>query len=188
VALVHHHVPGLRRLPPWSALARTLGVATSTVVSSPTVSIHVVSQANASLLGRVDDDVFDHKVQPELLRLFLANPANLLVVAVAADEVVGMASGISYVHPDKPLALFINEVGVSGRLHRQGIGRQLVSRLIQRGEELGCTEAWVATELGNKPARALYEAIGGIPDEEHAVVYVYPLKENAGHVPNNGDA
>jgi ribosomal protein S18 acetylase RimI-like enzyme len=157
-------------------------------VSAPLVSIHVVSQANARLLDRVDDDVFDHKVQPELLSLFLANPANLLVVAVAADEVVGMASGISYVHPDKPLALFINEVGVSGRYHRQGIGRRLVSRLIERGEELGCTEAWVATELGNKPARALYEALGGVPDEEHAVVYVYPLKAKAGHGRNNGDA
>jgi GNAT superfamily N-acetyltransferase len=112
-------------------------------VSSPAVSIHVVSHANASLFDSVDDDVFDNKVQPELLRAFLDNPSNHLVVAVAEGQAIGMASGISYVHPEKPLALFINEVGVSGRFRRQGIGSRLVRRLIERGEELGCSEAWV---------------------------------------------
>jgi len=60
-----------------------LAVAASTVVSHPAVSIHVVNQANASLLNSVDGDVFDHEVQPELLRAFLSNPANQLVVAVS---------------------------------------------------------------------------------------------------------
>jgi len=165
-----------------------LGVAASTVVSSSAVSIHLVTEANASLLDRVDEDVFDNEVQPELVQAFLANPANLLVVAVAEGQVIGMASGISYVHPDKPLALFINEVGVSSRFHRQGLGRRLVSALINKGEELGCTEAWVATEVGNKPACALYEALGGIPDDEHAVVYVYPLKIGQHPGRNEGDA
>ena len=143
---------------------------------------------NASLLDTVDEDVFDHEVQPELLRVFLANPANLLVVAVSEGQVVGMASGITYVHPDKPLALFINEVGVSARFHRRGLGKQLVSRLIEKGQEAGCTEAWVATEVDNKPARALYEALGGVQDEELAVVYVYPLKGEAGPGHGDGDA
>jgi ribosomal protein S18 acetylase RimI-like enzyme len=157
-------------------------------VSSPTVSIHLVNQANASLLDSLDDDVFDHEVQPELLNAFFANPSNLLVVAVAEGQVVGMATGVTYVHPDKPLALFINEVGVSGRFHRQGVGRQLISRILKEGKDLGCTEAWVATEVENKPARALYEATGGVPDEEHAVVYVYPLRAKAGPLSNDGDA
>lgn len=157
-------------------------------MSAPAVSIHLVDQANASLLDSVDDDVFDNRVQPDLLRAFLANPANLLVVAVAEGRVVGMASGISYVHPDKPLALFINEVGVASSFHRRGLGRRLVSRIIDRGKELGCTEAWVATELSNQPARALYEALGGVPDQEHAVVYVYPLGAKAGPGRDEGGA
>jgi hypothetical protein len=56
-------------------------------VDVPTVSVHAISQANASLLDRVDDDVFDHEVRPELLRAFLANEPNLLVVAVVQAEV-----------------------------------------------------------------------------------------------------
>ncbi len=136
----------------------------------------------------MDEDVFDHQVQPELLSAFLANPSNILVVAVAEGQVVGMATGISYVHPDKPLALFINEVGVSSRFQRQGLGRKLVTLILKEGKERGCTEAWVATELNNEPARALYEATGGVPDEEHAVVYVYPLKAKGGALFNDGDA
>lgn len=150
------------------------------------ISIHVVSQKNASLLDRVDHDVFDHEVKPELLSAFLANSANLLVVAVAESQVVGMATGISYVHPDKPLALFINEVGVSAHFQRQGLGKRLVSAILEEGRIRGCTEAWVATEVGNAPARALYERLGGIADEEHAVVYLYPLKPSTQTEP--GDA
>ena len=145
-------------------------------MSEPTAAILLVSEANVSMLERVDDDVFDHDVQPALVHAFLANPANVLVVAVVEGLVVGMASGIAYVHPDKPLTLFINEVGVSGRFRRQGIGRRLVSALLQTGTELGCKEAWVATELNNQPARKLYEALGGVADQDHAVVYVVPLE------------
>lgn len=149
-------------------------------MSTSSLEIHHVSQVNAALLDCVAADVFDQEIRPELLRSFLANEANQLVVAVVDGTVVGMASGITYVHPDKPLALFINEVGVSEKFHRQGIGRKLVSALIQRGKDLGCVEAWVATELDNLPARALYEGLGGVPDQENAVVYVYSLNEQRG--------
>jgi ribosomal protein S18 acetylase RimI-like enzyme len=155
-------------------------------VSASPVSIHIVSAANASLLANVDDHVFDNEVQPELVRAFLSNPSNHLVVAVADGQVVGMASGFSYVHPDKPLSLFINEVGVSSRFHRRGLGRQLVSQLLAVGRKLGCAEAWVATELSNQPARALYQSLGGVADEEHAVVYVYPLSQSMSR--GHGDA
>jgi ribosomal protein S18 acetylase RimI-like enzyme len=148
------------------------------------VSIHLVGESNRSLLDRVDDDVFDHRVQPPLLRAFLDNPANLLVVAVAERRVVGMASGIAYVHPDKPLSLFINEVGVAGRFQRQGIGRQLLAALIEQGRQLGCAEAWVATEVGNTAARALYASLGGVADEDQAVVYVYALESRPADPPD----
>ena len=143
------------------------------------ISLHLVDSENAWLLDHVVDDVFDEKVDAELLRAFLGNPANLLVVAVAEGEVIGMASGICYVHPDKPLALFVNEVGVSERYQRQGIGRRLVTRLLERGRELGCREAWVATEVDNAPARALYDGLGGVEDPAHAVVYTWDLSDPA---------
>ncbi len=144
------------------------------------LSIRIVQQDNASLLDQVDDEVFDHAVQPALLEAFLASQSHAMVVAVLDDRVVGMATGVSYVHPDKPLAMFINEVGVSPRMQGKGIGKRLVTALLDEARRRGCSEAWVATEVGNRPARALYESLGGVEDSEHAVVYVYPLGASAG--------
>jgi ribosomal protein S18 acetylase RimI-like enzyme len=146
-------------------------------MTAPAISIHVVALETAMLLDDVDDDVFDHPVRPELLRAYLADPDNVLVVAVVEGRVVGMATGVAYVHPDKPLALFINEVGVSSRFHRLGIGRMLVQRILAWGGEHGCTEAWVATEVSNAAACRLYESAGGIEDKEHAVVYVFRVPQ-----------
>lgn len=131
--------------------------------------------------------MFHHEVRPRLLSAFLANPANLLVMAVAERKVEGMASGMISAPPEKPLFLFINEVVVSGRLHRQGVARQLVSRIIGEGKELGRNEARVATEVGNNPARALYEATGGAPDEGHGVVCVFPRTKQPGPGRNDGE-
>lgn len=140
------------------------------------IKIQFITAENAASLERVDDDVFDHRVNARSLAGFLANPSNLLVVATADEEVVGMTSGIAYLHPDKPLQLFINEVGVSGRFQRRGIATRLVQAMLQRGRELGCTEAWVATEEGNNAARALYGSLGGVEDGDRAIVYVYKLQ------------
>lgn len=155
---------------------------TRTVVFGRTLplafEVHLVTDANRHLLDRVDDDVFDHAVRPEYLDAFLANPANLLAVAVADGMVVGMASGIAYAHPDKPLQLFANEVGVAARFRRRGAGAAVLDALLRRGRELGCREAWVATEMSNAPARGLYRALGGVEDEEPAAVYLFTLAED----------
>lgn len=141
----------------------------------PAFRVHLVSAANRDLLERVDDDVFDHPVRPEYLTAFLANPANVLAVAVADGTVIGMASGAVYAHPDKPLQLFVKEVGVASTFHRRGVGAAVVDALHRRGRELGCREAWVATEVGNEAARALYRALGGVEDDALAVVFTFTL-------------
>ena len=145
----------------------------------PAFEVHLVTPATRHLLDHVDDDVFDHPVRPEYVAAFLANPAHLLAVAVVDATVIGMASGIAYAHPDKPLQLFVMEVGVAARFHRRGAGAAVVDALLRRGRELGCGEAWVATGMGNAPARGLYRALGGVEDEEPAMVYVFPLPGDA---------
>jgi ribosomal protein S18 acetylase RimI-like enzyme len=91
-----------------------------------------------------------------------------------------MASAIAYVHPDKPLQLFINEVGVSERCQRQGVGRRLVNALLKQGNILGCTEAWVATEPNNLAARALYNAAKGTEGKNFAVISTWELPPGVG--------
>ena len=78
-------------------------------------------------------DAFDNPVRLDLAAQYLANPSNLPAVAIQAGVVVGRTfRAIAYVHPDKPLSLFINEVGVSERCQGQGVGKRLMSVRLDR--------------------------------------------------------
>ena len=139
------------------------------------VSITLINKGNRALLDRVNDDVFDNPVRREYLDTFLDSPDNILLAAVCDGTVVGMASGIFYMHPDKPLQLFVNEVGVADAFQRRGIGAQLLARMLNEAKLRGCTEAWVATEENNAAARALYRSADGAEDPDKAVVYTWSL-------------
>lgn len=119
----------------------------------------------------------DDDVDPALSREFLGDPRHHIAVAREASRIVGMASALHYVHPDKAAQLFINEVGVAPTHEGRGIGAKLLRALLGRGRELGCTEAWVATEAGNAAARRLYSKVGGIEDPGPFVIYSFPLEE-----------
>ena len=144
---------------------------------APAFTVRLLGAGDSGVLVRVDDDVFDEPVQPALAAAYLAHPDNLLAVALEDGIVVGMASAIAYLHPDKPLQLFVNEVGVASRAQRRGIGRALLDAIVERGRAMGCKEAWVATEVSNTAARALYVAAGGAEDPDHAVVYTWKLDD-----------
>ncbi|MCG3134632.1 MAG: hypothetical protein HMLKMBBP_01946 [Planctomycetes bacterium] len=136
--------------------------------------IRLLSASDAAVLDCVAEGVFDHPLRPDLVAAFFANPSNVLAVAVADGVVVGMTSAIVYVHPDKPLHMFVNEVGVAPEWRRRGIAKRLVRAVLDRSRELGCTEAWLATEAGNAAACALYASLGGAEDEGRAVIYKWP--------------
>ena len=108
-------------------------------------------------------DVFDHAVRAERAGRFLAQPDHHLFAAVQSGRIVGFVSAVTYVHPDKPLECWINEVGVADGLQRQGIGRALLRATLAHARSLGCDGAWVLTNSGNRAARGLYLACGGVP-------------------------
>jgi aminoglycoside 6'-N-acetyltransferase I len=141
-----------------------------------TVEIRILETADASVLERVADDVFDREVDPVWSAEFLSDPRHHLAVAIDGEVVVGMASGVHYVHPDKPPQLFINEVGVASSHQGRGIGRRVLDALLDRGRELGCSEAWVLTDETNSIARKLYASAGGLLEPETAVMYSFPLE------------
>jgi aminoglycoside 6'-N-acetyltransferase I len=119
------------------------------------VIVRMLTQADEALLLHADDDVFDEEVSPKLAAEFLADPRHHMAAALLDGTIVGMASAVHYIHPDKPAELWINEVGVAGRCRRQGVARRLMQALFDKGRELGCRVAWVATELDNTAAREL---------------------------------
>jgi aminoglycoside 6'-N-acetyltransferase I len=125
------------------------------------ITVRILGPQEADILAHVADEVFDNPVDPAITAEFLADPRHHLAVAIDGEIVVGMASAVHYVHPDKPADLWVNEVAVTPTHHRRGIGRRLVQELLARGRELGCTQAWVLTDQGNTAARGLYAAAGG---------------------------
>lgn len=124
------------------------------------IRVVVLGPADAGVLERVADGVFDHAIRPEQAAAFLDDPRHQLVVAVSDGVVVGMVSAVEYFHPDKPPALWINEVGVAPTHHRRGIGRRLMERMLEVARERGWDPVWVGTEIDNVAARGLYEATG----------------------------
>ncbi|MEI9993650.1 MAG: GNAT family N-acetyltransferase [Rhizomicrobium sp.] len=125
------------------------------------IEIRMLGPGEEAVLARVAPGVFDHPVDPALAREFLADPRHHIAVALSDGVVVGFASGVDYIHPDKPRELWINEVGTAPSHQRQGIGRQVVAALLGRGRALGCVNAWVLTEDENAAANALYASAGG---------------------------
>jgi aminoglycoside 6'-N-acetyltransferase I len=127
-----------------------------------TVEIKVLRGGDDSILMNSAKDVFDNPIDPELTREFLADPRHHIAVAIDDGLVVGFASGVHYVHPDKPPELWINEVGLAPTYRRRGLGKALLRALFAVGRAHRCTVAWVLTDRSNVAAMALYESVGGI--------------------------
>jgi aminoglycoside 6'-N-acetyltransferase I len=121
------------------------------------------------LLLSVPDGLFDNPVDSIQARAFLADPLHEIVLAFDGDLAVGMASGTVLLHPDKPPAMFINEVGVRRDWHRRGIGKAVTETLFDVARVRGCIGIWLGTEAENKPAIALYRSLGG--DEVKGVYF-----------------
>lgn len=137
------------------------------------VTLHLLGPGDAGLLARAADGVFDYAIDPRLTAEFLEDPRHHMAIAIDNDTVVGMASAVDYVHPDKPRELWVNEVAVAPTHRRAGIARRLLEALFARGRERGCREAWVGTEHDNVAARALYKDLGGA--EGPFVLYAFEL-------------
>ena len=138
-----------------------------------TPTIRLLRPGDMAVLSNVAEDVFDEDVDPGWTAEFLNDPRHHLVVALLGGQVIGMASAVHYVHPDKPPELWVNEIGVTPAHRQRGIGRQLMAALFSRGRELGCKEAWLGTEESNMAARRLYASVGGT--EQSMVYFTFDL-------------
>jgi ribosomal protein S18 acetylase RimI-like enzyme len=145
-------------------------------MNTASLTVKLLQRADAKAFDNVARDVFDSKVNMALTQEFLDDPRHHIAVALEGNLVVGMATAVHYVHPDKPAQLFVNEVAVSLSHQQRGLGSRLLNLVLARGQELGCTEAWVATEPENTAARALYEKAGGQQDPIPFVMYTFPLE------------
>lgn len=99
------------------------------------------------------------------------------MVAISEGVIVGFASAVHYIHPDKPLELWINEVGVAPSHQKQEIAKAILKELLQLGRGLGCKNARLLTNRSNEPANHLYQSVGGQTGEEDTVMYEFAIHE-----------
>ena len=153
-----------------------------------TITIRILSSADSTALQNVAPDVFDYPVDARWSAEFLADPRHHLAVAQDDDsgQVVGMASGLHYVHPDKPPELWVNEVGVAATHQGRGLGRQVLAALLAHSLTLGCGQAWVLTSQSNTAARRMYAALGGVEETEPPIMITFTLVDDAALLKDNG--
>ncbi len=125
------------------------------------IDIKVLHRDDDSILMNVAAEVFDKPIDPDLTREFLEDPRHHIAVAIDERLVVGFASGVHYVHPDKPPELWINEVAVAPTHRRRGLGKAVLRALFEVGRAHHCSVAWVLTDRHNAAAMALYSSVGG---------------------------
>jgi aminoglycoside 6'-N-acetyltransferase I len=140
--------------------------------------IKILRSGDHAILDNVAPGVFDNAINPQLVTEFLGDERHHLVVAVDQGRVVGLVSGVHYVHPDKPSELWINEVGVAPSHQSQGVGKAMIHTLVQHAERLGCREAWVLTDRSNHAAMRLYASTGGQEAPHDQVMFTFSLNGN----------
>jgi ribosomal protein S18 acetylase RimI-like enzyme len=132
------------------------------------VQIKVLRGGDEEVLGSVASGLFDNPIDPKLAAEFLGDHRHHMAVAIHDGLVVGFASALHYVHPDKAPQLWINEVAVARQYRRQGLAKAILGALFEIARTQRCTVAWVLTDRTNVAAMALYSSVGGIEgaDEE----------------------
>lgn len=138
---------------------------------APRIEVRLLGPGDERAFDRIAPDVFDDPIAPAAAAEFLREPNHLIAVALQGGVIVGFASGVKCLHPDKKRPeLWINEIGVAPALQRHGVGKRLVNKLFARARKLGCADAWVLTDRSNEAAMALYAATGGERPSDHIMV------------------
>jgi aminoglycoside 6'-N-acetyltransferase I len=135
--------------------------------------IKILHPNDRAVLDNVAPGVFDNALDSRLVAEFLGDERHHLVVAIDQGQVIGFASGVHYVHPDKSPELWINEVGVAPGHQGRGVGKAVMQALLQHGKSLGCGEAWVLTDRSNLAAMRLYASTGGQEAARDQVMFTF---------------
>ena len=146
------------------------------------IEIKMLESGDVELLESVESGVFDHPLKELSVSEFLLDSRHHMAVALYSPEgeqnqkVVGFASAIHYVHPDKDPELWINEIGVAPDHRNHGVGTQLLNLLFNHARDIGCTEAWVLTERSNTSAMQLYSSVGSVESVSDRVMFSFSLQ------------
>lgn len=121
------------------------------------IEYNLITADNAALLDHIEKGVYEAPIKADFLAASLANPHQILIVAVVGGAVVGKAQAYIFYFPEKPAEIYIEEIDVAKKWRRQGVATGLMEAVGAEGKKRGIAEYWLITEKDNKGARALYE-------------------------------
>lgn len=123
---------------------------------------------------RMNEDFRPNFLHEESARAFLADPACWLLACIEDGRVLGFCYGYEMRRLDaNRKMLYIHEVGVLPAFHRQGIGREMLRTIQTLCRHAGLLYFFLFTQASNKPACALYEAMGGEHGNPDDVTYFF---------------
>ena len=129
-----------------------------------TFAIKRLRPGDEALFANIADDVFDAAVEPARLAIYLSSPGHMMVAAMLDGLMVGQCAGVIHCHIDKAAELYVDDVGSASTHRRQGIAAAMLTELFEWSRELGCEEAWLATEHDNDVAKTFYRGFSPIED------------------------
>ncbi|GAG29881.1 unnamed protein product [marine sediment metagenome] len=102
----------------------------------------------------------------------LANPSSYILLAETEEKVIGFINFMTrktIIHSG--LCGLIDELVVSKRYRRKGVGKELINAAVEKCRKLKCCEVELSTEFTNVNARAFYKHCGfedtGVIFEKH---------------------
>ena len=152
------------------------------VDDAPAMGLVTVESFLSAHRGQMPDPAFQKRVDewtPEIsargwaraiAELADGNPARgVILVADGDGGILGLVSGSAAAEDPSGAACEIGALYVLPRRHGQGIGGSLLCAAANHLAGLGYTELQIGVLSANRPARAFYEAMGGIEKGQGAV-------------------
>ena len=131
------------------------------------------SDAEALLASRF---LFDHDLSAEATRAYVADDRNVVLLAFDGSAPVGFLRGTTLAQLRSTRSqMFLYEIGVVATHRRRGVGKALVTALLELCRAQGYAEVFVLTDPGNAAAVRLYQATGALPETPADRMYVYRL-------------
>ena len=139
------------------------------------ITLLPMTEAYAPGAARLDQITFPGEAWSEEAFLREARtPTSFYVVAVAVlgEEVVGFA-GMQQVLDEG----YITNIAVAESCRRKGLGRAMLSALIDHCRESGASFLTLEVRQSNAPAIALYESMGFLPEGRRKNFYRQPTED-----------
>lgn len=123
------------------------------------VNIIHINYENTELLNSIAEDVFDKEIDSDFLSDYVKEKNHIMLIALKNNIVVGQVSSVIHRHIDKPMELYIGNLGVTPSCQRQGIATKLVGNVLAIAKKVGCGEIWMAIEPKNQQAEYFYASL-----------------------------